>query len=487
MDSKGKVWLVGAGPGDSELLTLKARRIIDSADVIVFDRLVGKGILSTLPHTAKLIYVGKQSGNHTVRQENINIILADEAQKGQRVVRLKGGDPFLFGRGAEEMETLIDRNIPFEVIPGVTSSIAVPECAGIPVTHRDYASSVHIITAHKKSGEDTVDYKNIAKLDGTLVFMMGLSSAGKIAHGLIAEGVSPFTPAAAISCGTTAMQKKVISTLETLENDIKRESLISPAVIVVGDVCGLSDKIDTTKILPLSGKCIAVPRHEETVSSLPPILKEMGAQVIEIICDYTEPIPLDNDLFYSLISSGWTVFSSPAAVHAVFAMILEHSVDIRLLWKTKFAAIGSSTKNALASHGIMPDFYAFDLDEESTVELVSKCTPFETRIVVVEGDNTLKNKLLMYLSEAKCKNIPVCRTHILKNYDELLHNTDCVILTSGNIVKAMEKSFDSFDFKDINAVCIGTKTANEAKRLGMNVYMSENSNIKSLIDKLLKY
>ncbi len=162
--SSGKVWLVGAGPGNSELLTIKAKRIIEAADTIIFDRLVGKGIISVLPHSAELIYVGKASGHHSVPQSEINSLLLTKALEGKRVVRLKGGDPFLFGRGAEELELLIENGIEFEVVPGVTSAAAVPECAGIPVTHRDFSSSVHIITAHKKDGAEEIDYRSLASL-----------------------------------------------------------------------------------------------------------------------------------------------------------------------------------------------------------------------------------------------------------------------------------------------------------------------------------
>ena len=219
---EGKVWLVGAGPGDTGLLTVKGKALLAKADVIVYDHLVGNEILSSLDDEKKLINVGKLAGHHPIPQEQINQILAREAKKGQRVVRLKGGDPFLFGRGGEELSALREQGIPFEVVPGVTSSLAVPAYNGIPVTHRDYASSVHIITGHKRKGwqEDT-DYRALVRAGGTLVFLMGVTALPDIAGELLAAGMPPDMPAAVLQEGTTAGQRKVTADLQDLPKKAK--------------------------------------------------------------------------------------------------------------------------------------------------------------------------------------------------------------------------------------------------------------------------
>ena len=206
---QGKVWLVGAGPGDIGLFTLKGLKVLEQADVVVYDSLVGQGVLSRIPEGVKLINVGKRASHHIMRQENINQVLLEEAQKGLRVGRLKGGDPFLFGRGGEELELLTANGIPYEVVPGVTSSIAVPAYNGIPVTHRDFCSSVHIITGHKKADENnSLDFTALSQLKGTLVFLMGVSALDNICKGLIQAGKSADTPAAILEQGTTAHQRR---------------------------------------------------------------------------------------------------------------------------------------------------------------------------------------------------------------------------------------------------------------------------------------
>ena len=257
----GKVWLVGAGPSDMGLLTLKAKSLIQNADVILYDSLVGAAILAMIPSGAKLIDVGKRAGHAVMKQEEINQTLLREAQSGKKVVRLKGGDPFLFGRGGEELELLAEHNIPFEVVPGVTSAFAVPAYAGIPVTHRDFCSSVHIITGHKKDRDKPeVDYDALVKLDGTLIFLMGLGALGDICAGLIKAGMRPDMPAAVLEKGTRAGQRRALSTLERLPEQAARQAIKTPAVIIVGEVCSLSGKFSwAEKTAARRGACFGDP------------------------------------------------------------------------------------------------------------------------------------------------------------------------------------------------------------------------------------
>ena len=241
----GKVYLVGAGPGDKELLTTKAVRLIKEADVVVYDRLVSESIMELIPEDKELIDVGKNAGDHPVPQHEINRILLREGQKGKKVVRLKGGDPFVFGRGGEELELLCEAGVPFEVVPGITSSIAVPAYAGIPVTHRDFCSSLHIITGHARAGAElSIDYEALVRLKGTLIFMMSVSTVGQIASGLMEAGMEETMPCAVIENGTYAGQRKFVSDLAHIEETVKKNQVKSPAVIAVGKVCALSDRFD---------------------------------------------------------------------------------------------------------------------------------------------------------------------------------------------------------------------------------------------------
>ena len=236
----GKVWLVGAGPSDAELMTVKGKRVIEEADVIVYDALVGKGILSMIPTDVELINVGKRAGNHIMVQEDINKVLLDKALEGKKVVRLKGGDPFLFGRGGEELELLIENNIEFEIVPGITSAISVPAYNGIPVTHRDFCSSLHIITGHKKKGEKyNIDFEALVRTKGTVVFLMGIAALGDICSGLLEAGIEKDMPAAVLCQGTTARQRKVVATISTLVDEVERQGVTPPGIIVVGKVCSV--------------------------------------------------------------------------------------------------------------------------------------------------------------------------------------------------------------------------------------------------------
>ena len=216
----GKVWLVGAGPGDIGLFTLKGAAVLQQADVVVYDSLVGEGVLAKIPEHARLINVGKRANHHTMVQEDINKVLLEEAEKGNKVVRLKGGDPFLFGRGGEELELLSENGIPYEIVPGVTSPISVPAYNGIPVTHRDFCSSLHIITGHKRAGQEyDIDFKALTRTKGTLVFLMGIAALEDICKGLLAGGMDPNVPAAVLQKGTTAGQKRVGATVGTLKGE----------------------------------------------------------------------------------------------------------------------------------------------------------------------------------------------------------------------------------------------------------------------------
>ena len=279
----GKVWLVGAGPSDPGLFTRKGEQILKQAEVVVYDALVGQSILNMIPENATLINVGKRSCKHTMKQEQINQVLVEEAKKGQRVVRLKGGDPFLFGRGCDELELLVKEGIPYEVVPGVTSALSVPAYNGIPVTHRDYCSSLHIITGHKRQGESyNIDFEALVRTKGTLVFLMGVSALGDICQGLLQTGMDPDMPAALLIKGTTAAQRRIVATVATLKEEVERQGAETPAIIVVGKVCSLAEEFEWYEKLPLAGKKILVTRPKELISEMSAKLRSAGAEVLEL-------------------------------------------------------------------------------------------------------------------------------------------------------------------------------------------------------------
>lgn len=257
------VTLVGAGPGDAALLTLGGLAALKNADAVVYDRLVDDSILDLVPEGAARICVGKEQGHHPVPQDEINAILVRLAREGKRTVRLKGGDGFLFGRGGEECEYLRAHGVPFRVLPGVTSALAAPAFAGIPVTHRDFCSSVHIVTAHARAGKPlSIDFEALVRTKGTLVFLMGLASLEQVMHGLSDAGMPGDTPAAVIENGARGTQRKVIATVRDIAQEVRRREIKSPALIVVGRVCALSDTLDWWTPLPLHGKTVAVTRPQ---------------------------------------------------------------------------------------------------------------------------------------------------------------------------------------------------------------------------------
>ena len=313
---EGKVILVGAGPGDPGLLTEKGKKAIAQAEVVVYDRLVSPAILSLMPESAEQIDVGKEASHHKVPQHQINQILLEKAQAGKRVVRLKGGDPFLFGRGGEELERLSEAGIPFEVVPGVTSALSVPAYAGIPVTHRDFCSSLHIITGHAKAGAKlTIDFEALKRTGGTLVFLMGVTALPAICQGLLDAGMEAEMPAAVIERGTTPRQRKLVSTLGALPQAAAEAKIESPAIIVVGKVCTLSEKFDWFDALPLKGREIVVTRPRERMGALSEKLRALGAAVTEYPCIETveraENPALDQAMDH-LAEYRYLVFTSPA-------------------------------------------------------------------------------------------------------------------------------------------------------------------------------
>lgn len=499
-ERKGKVWLVGAGPGDVGLLTIKAKKLIEECDVVVYDKLVGQGVLGIIPKGKKNIFVGKVAGNHAVPQSEINKILLNEAKEGKKVVRLKGGDPFLFGRGGEELELLVEEGIEFEIVPGITSAISVPAYNGIPVTHRDFVSSLHIITGHTKSKEEAeVDYEALVRLGGTLVFLMGKSAIGQICQGLAEAGMPPDTPAACLARGTRAHQRRVVSDLANLEQEVIAANLPTPAIIIVGQVCKLSEKFSWAEGRPLGKVKIAVTRPLEAASRLAERLSELGAEVVSLPTIETKPLPI-NDSIENVIkrikNRKLIVFTSPAGVNAFFEKLFELGEDVRNLANIQFAVVGEATKIALQNYGIiadiMPDIYS---GKELGKLLVSddiKKMYEGTSILLARG--TLADEDITKQLDAACANyddIAFYETLDYK-YDELIpinydeEEIDYVTFTSASTVNSFVRIFDAIDYTKVKALCIGEKTQQAAQKYNMKTIVSEKATIESMIEKLLE-
>jgi uroporphyrinogen III methyltransferase/synthase len=353
----GKVYLVGAGPGDARLLTLRAAELIASADLIALDALVANDIAAMIPKRAQVVYVGKRAGAHAVPQDQINRLLIDEANNGKRVVRLKGGDPFVFGRGGEEAEELAAAGVSFEIVPGISSAIAGPGYAGIPVTHRAYATSVTLVTAHEAdSGSTGIQWSALAQLDGTIVFMMGFANLGAIVRNLTEHGMSSARGCAVVSKATRADQRSVAGTLADIESRVAAASLETPALIVVGDVVKLYETINWFESRPLFGQRIVVTRAREQASELKRMLEDSGAQVVQFpTIEIAPPVSFDSLDRVIDASYHWLIFTSTNGVASFFERLFARGKDVRALAGTKIAAVGSSTAADLRARGIAAD------------------------------------------------------------------------------------------------------------------------------------
>ncbi|MFL5958262.1 MAG: uroporphyrinogen-III C-methyltransferase [Solirubrobacterales bacterium] len=364
MADVGRVFLVGAGPGDPALLTVRAVELIASADAILYDRLVPDGVLEATE--AELVYVGKQPGG-SVEQAAITDELIERAQRGQTVVRLKGGDPFVFGRGGEEAEALNAAGVPFEVVPGVTAGVAAPAYAGIPVTHRDAASAVAFVTGREnpEKPESALEWDAVARFPGTLVFYMGVRALPRIAEALIAGGRDPNEPAAVIERGTMPRQRTMTSTLGAVAEEAKRAALKPPSITVVGPVAALRERLAWFEHRPLAGKTVAVTRARAQASELAARLRALGAEVVE--APAIRIVPLAGGA-PDLDGTDLVCLTSPNGVRLLFDRLQRSGQDARALHGRTVAAIGPGTARALRAHGIEPDIVPERSVAESLVE-----------------------------------------------------------------------------------------------------------------------
>ena len=490
----GKVFLVGAGPGDVGLLTLKSKQLIETADVIVYDSLVGDGVLSMIPETTRSINVGKRSGHHIKPQYETNRLLLEEAQKGNTVVRLKGGDPFMFGRGGEELELLAMNHIPFEVVPGITSPLAVPAYNGIPVTHRDVCSSLHIITGHKRAGQVfTCDFEALKRTGGTLVFLMGITALEDICNGLLGAGMDPDMPAAVLQQGTTAGQKRVVATLSTLKQEVDRQGIETPAIIVVGKVCALADRFAWYEKLPLSGMKLVVTRPRDMISQMAMKLRRLGAEVLELPAICTQPV-LDNqqlkEALNVLDTYQWIAFTSPTGVKVFFNELKKSGKDIRALGSVKIASIGKGTSRELEKFGLYADLVPEVFDGEHLGQKLAGAAEEGDRILLPRADIG-NHEIIAELEKGRnltVTDIPTYTTTYTSSDildQKLIFESGkkvMAVFTSASTVKGFASACPDLDYSKVQAACIGRQTAAAASALGMQIHVSKEASMDSLVE-----
>ena len=553
----GKVYLIGAGPGDPGLLTVRGKSILEKADVVVYDRLVSPGVLSLCNPKAKMVDVGKMPTHHKVKQSEINKLLVKFAVEmpGATVARLKGGDPFVFGRGGEEALELVAAGVEFEVVPGVTSAIAVPAYAGIPVSHRGIATSFHIITGHEKEvdsrksevGSDSVilsevrstkskdpsqnlslDFENLAKCQGTLIFLMGIANMDFIARRLIECGKDPKTPLAFIEKGTTPNQRTVMATLETAGETIVRENVMAPAITIMGGVVELGKTLAWKKNLPLSGKRLVVTRAAKQSSGITARLTALGAEVIETpmiemrslekpqtVChperstvgaESKDPGlqgPVD---FKSLANFDILAFTSTNGVECFFKQLFAAGYDVRVLSGKKIASVGKITEKKLLEYGIRCDYVPEDHTGEGLGlllrDVVDKCEHVilseersseskdlvESRILLLQGnlaDDTLLKLLPKTTRWTVYETLPVAELPDWKR--EAIASADAIVFASSSAVENFVQISRLSSFVSRLSFCIGRLTEATARKHGFETITSDETTMDSLVKKIVEY
>ena len=497
----GTVFLVGAGPGDPGLITVKGARCLQSADVVLYDRLVDRRLLAMAPRRAELIDVGKVRGDRPDRQAGINALLIEKARAGARVVRLKGGDPFVFGRGGEEAAALAEAGVPYQVVPGVTSAIAAPAYAGIPLTHRGYASSFTVLTGSEAPGKDesAVAWDKLAGLDGTIVVLMGWERLEGIVDTLVREGRPADTPVAAIQWGSEAHQRTVVGTLADIVDSAHESDIAPPVAVVIGEVVRLRDRLRWFDSRPLFGKRVLVTRSRSQASVLSELLSLEGAEPIE--APTIEILPLDDtseldDAVRNISAYRWGVFTSANAVDAVFDRLTALSLDARALRDTRVAAIGAATSARLREHGIIADLVPREAVSTSMAEALRGHVAAGDTVLIPQAD-IAGDELRVGLSQAGAdvRRVVAYRTVTPEDSADLVsgmleEGVDVVTFTSSSTARNFSALLggDVGRLGDTAVACIGPLTAATARQLGMDVHVvAERSTVAGLVDAIKAY
>ncbi|QHQ62438.1 uroporphyrinogen-III C-methyltransferase [Anaerocolumna sedimenticola] len=497
MNKNGMVYLVGAGPGDPELLTLKGKARLEECEVVIYDRLASDSLLDFVPYQSEKIYVGKEVGRHSFNQEAINQIIIEKALEGKRVVRLKGGDPFVFGRGGEEVIALQKAGIPFQVIPGITSAIAAATYAGIPVTHRGISRSFHVVTGHTKDTDNELveNFETLAKLEGTLIFLMGMGNLSLIVNELIRYGKDGNTPAAVISNGTTNQQKTVRGTLLTIEEKVKEENIQAPAVILIGAVTELDMK--SLQYGRLSGLRIGVTGTPKLTEKLTNQLRNEEAYVDNLSFLYvkeTEELTELKRAIDCILEYTWIVFTSTNGVDLFFQYLKENQFDYRKLGHISFAVVGNGTKEALMRQGFIADYMPEVYTTVSLAHGLVKSLKKEDKVLIpraVNGSKDLTQILSDYsipYTDIKLYSIETDKEKYNRITSNLL-DYDYLTFASASGVEGFFRESDSLKLNTgkTKIVCIGDITAKKLNEYGITNYLiAREYSVPGLVDCIME-
>jgi uroporphyrinogen III methyltransferase / synthase len=484
MKSKGTVYLVGAGPGDVGLLTLRGAELLGRAEVVVYDALVNRELLRMAPKTAEIIYAGKRASDHAIPQDELSDLLVAKAREGKTVVRLKGGDPYVFGRGGEEAEELADANVPFEVVPGISSTVAGPNYAGIPITHRDHCSSYTVITGHEDPAKDesSIDWAQVAKISGTKIILMGVTRIRDIARKLVEHGLDAATPVAMVRWGTTGRQQSIEGTLATIADVVEKSKFSAPAVTVIGDVVKLRKRLNWFEQRPLFGKRVVVTRTREQSSELSRQLSELSADVLEIP---TIKIMLTDrradlaDALLELNSYNWIVFTSPNGVTMFFEAFFKAFEDLRDIGGVRIAAVGPATAAKLKEFhlkvDVMPAEYlsakivkaliSFESIENLKILLMRAEVASPDLPMDLEAMGAIVDDIACYKTVPETEDVSGAATKLTEE------GADWVTFTSSSTVENFHARFDLpaliKKFPKIKLASIGPETSKALTALGL--------------------
>jgi uroporphyrinogen III methyltransferase/synthase len=480
---------VGAGPGDPALITVRATEVLARADVVAYDRLVHPDVLKLAPQ-AELIDVGKRPGESAEGQRRIHDLLIEQAKLGRTVVRLKGGDPFVFGRGGEEAELLVEHGVPFEIVPGVTSAVAGPAYAGVPLTHRDHASWVAIATGHEDptKSETTLDWDALSRAPSA-VFLMGVERLDVIASELMRAGKPADTPAVVVASATLPTQRVARATLEKIADVVSAAGITSPAIVIVGSVASLSERLDWYGAKPLAGKRVFVTRTRTQAGKLASLLREAGADALEFpAIKITEPTSYDDldDAVARLDRYGWVVFTSTNAVDAVWERLVGR--DTRAFASNLIAAVGPATADALRARGIEADLVPPTFTSAGLVEALGGGAG---RVLLPQAEDA-PDDLRAALEEQgwTCDAVAAYKTmtddeSVAAGREALDQGVDAVLFTSGSTVRSFVELWGSPPVESI-VCCIGPKTADAAREAGLRVdATADESSVEALVNALV--
>lgn len=508
--NKGKVFLVGAGPGDPRLITIRGRQCIEQCTAIVYDRLASPRLLRYAPANAKRVYVGKLPDRHTMKQEEINQLLVDLALEGHIVTRLKGGDPTIFGRVGEEAGLLRENGIEFEIIPGITSAISVPAYAGMPVTHRDHASSLSIITGHESPNklDRSIHWEKVTNATGTLLFLMGVAKIDYIANQLMKYGRKSDTPVALVRWGTTPEQETLVGTLETIAQQVAETGFKSPAIIIVGDVVKQREQLQWYEKMPLFGLRVLVTRARSQASQFADLIEELGGEPCEFPVIDVKKSDKPNQLEaikYALENAGqydWLVFTSVNGVQYFIEWLREHRKDIRAFYRAKIAAVGPKTSEALNDLGLIVEHQASRYDAEGLLESLSQLVSSGEKILLPRGDLARSilpeqlRKLGIHADEISVYETVVAEAQEPIVFDWLKEKHIHVItFTSSSTVKNLIDVLKQGGIEDpisllkqYPLVSIGPITSDTIRSYGLEVELeAEEATIESLTATLVQY